>query len=208
MIPASMGIVYPLIVLIAIFGPILLLLKVLLNIRNLKAEFNRRKFLYSFLLALVLLSDLLFAHSIYTFNQIEAVMTVERKNKAAREKLILQMDRPYGEFILPKGTYIERYDPFDSGQEHRDFRLTGLKLAKFTEPTKMAGLWALSYRSLGRIQLSEDQVINGQLCKKNQIALFSIPTIKYDTIKEFTKEEPDGIDARFKPSQWIFSKCL
>lgn len=208
MIPASASLIFLLVALIAIFGPFVLLLIVMLNLKNIKVVFFRRKVFYSLLFGLVFLSDLLFMSMIYSFQKIDAEMGVAYDNKSAREKFTLEIDRPYGELVLPKGTYIDRYDPFDRGEEKRDFRLTGLQYAKFPYPIKIAGLWSSSYRSRGWLQLSKDQVILGEVCEKDRVALFSIPSIEYDIVKEFGEEEPDGVDARFKPSQWDFVKCI
>lgn len=43
--------------------------------------------------------------------------------------------------------------------------------------------------------------------QKGGIAKYEVPLIDYDIVAEFGKEEPDGPDARFKPSQWKFLTC-
>lgn len=37
--------------------------------------------------------------------------------------------------------------------------------------------------------------------------LLEIPLIDYDIGKEFGKPEPDGANARFRPSEWGVEKC-
>ena len=44
-------------------------------------------------------------------------------------------------------------------------------------------------------------------CRKGQIALFQVPHIPYDLQAEVGKPPPDGPDARFAPSQWLFRGC-
>jgi hypothetical protein len=208
LIPISISLIIPIVTLIAVFGTLLLLLIVILKRKDIKRIFYKHKIIYSILLILIFLCDLLFIYGFYSFQQSSADSKIKSKIKASREKFILKVDRPYGEFTMPKGTYIERYDPFDNGGKYRTFRLTGLRYAKFPNPTKIAGIWASSYSSIGRLELSKDQLIDGKLCKKNQVALFRVPSIEYDIVKEFGKERPSGINARFKPSQWTFFECL
>jgi hypothetical protein len=208
MIPISFSLIIPLVTLIAFLGTLFLLLIAIINRKKIKTVFYKHKIIYTVLFIIVLLSDLLFLYGVYSFQQASADNEIKRKHKVSREKFTLKIHRQYGEFTMPKGTYIERYDPFDNGDEYRAFRLTGLRYAKFPNPTKIAGLWASSYSSIGRVQLSKDQLIDGKVCKKDQVVLFKVPSIEYDIVKEFGKERPIGIDARFKPSQWTFFECL
>jgi hypothetical protein len=50
-------------------------------------------------------------------------------------------------------------------------------------------------------------VISGLACKAGQIAVFQVPPIAYDVQAEVGKPAPDGPDARFMPSQWLFRGC-
>ena len=44
-------------------------------------------------------------------------------------------------------------------------------------------------------------------CRKGQIAVFMVPHIPHDVQAEVGKPPPDGPDARFLPSQWMFRHC-
>ncbi len=156
----------------------------------------------------ILLLDSVFIHIAITMNEISDQIEREVANRKARQNFSLKIPRQYGELLLPAGTQIERYDPFDKGEENRAFRLTGLHYAKFPQEIDIAGVWSSAMYTNGRLILSKDQIISGLECKKDQIALFHIPLIKYDVAKEFGKEEPDGPNARFKPSQWEFQECM
>ena len=50
-------------------------------------------------------------------------------------------------------------------------------------------------------------VVSALTCKKGQIALFHVPHIAHDIQAELGKPAPDGPQARFLPSQWLFRKC-
>ena len=44
-------------------------------------------------------------------------------------------------------------------------------------------------------------------CKKGQLAVFHVPHIAYDVAAELDRPPPDGAQARFAPSQWLFRYC-
>jgi hypothetical protein len=208
MMPISVSFVIPLVFFIAVFGTLFLLLILILNRKNIKSVFFKHKIIYGLVFSLVFIADLLFIYGVYESQKIADDSKLKREIKVSREKFTLSRDWIYGEFTVPKGTYIERYDAFDSGEPDRAFRLTGLRYAKFPKSTKIAGVWASSYSTIGQLQLSKDQLIKGVICKKNQIALFKVPSIEYDIIENFGKERPTGANARFKPSQWSFIECM
>ena len=44
-------------------------------------------------------------------------------------------------------------------------------------------------------------------CRQGAQALFEVPLIERDTVAEFGQPEPDGPQARFRPSQWAVTQC-
>jgi hypothetical protein len=160
------------------------------------------------------LFDLFSLYILYVNRQIDIEIArqttehaLQRAKKEARERFTLTEPRQYGELLLPKGTRIRRYDPFDKGEEKRMFYLTGLTYAEFPYPIKIANVWASAIDvSTNRLQLTYDQKISGTMCKGNHVARFYAPMIeRYDSAR--LEKEPDGSEAQLKPSQWVFQEC-
>ncbi|MGG6898050.1 hypothetical protein [Rhizobium sp. BR 315] len=147
-------------------------------------------------------------------------------NRAARQDFVLERDFQYGELLIPAGSQIHRYDPFDNGEKDLPLALRGLSAVHFPHPVQLAGVSAIAMEVFpARLELTTDQTIgplftygpNGELvrdnqratiaCKQGQVARFNAPLIPYDVVAEFAKPEPDGPAARFKPSQWQFLGC-
>ena len=163
----------------------------------------------------------------YQFHSISRDVEAKQANRAARENFVLDRDFQYGELVIPAGTQINRYDPFDNGEKDMPLALRGLRAVRFPHPVRVAGVTAdaMDVSGEAKLVLSEDQRIGplfaynkqGKLsrdgqpasvaCKRGQIARFDVPLIHYDIVAEFAKPEPDGPDARFKPSQWQFLGC-
>lgn len=163
-----------------------------------------------------------------TYGLVETSRAVNQAaiNRAARQDFMLPRDFQYGELVIPAGSQIHPYDPFDNGEQHLPLALRGLSAVRFPKPVQVAGVSAIAMDvDSARLQLAADQTIGplfahnkkGELvrdgqtasvaCKQGQIANFDAPLIAYDVVAEFAKPEPDGPAARFKPSQWQFLGC-
>ena len=149
--------------------------------------------------------------------------------RQSRQQFVLPQDFQYGELLIPKGSLINRYDAFDNGEPQRPLRMNRLDAVRFAHPVQIAGVWAIAMDG-HELELDRDQRIspvfhfdrnvNGDYgawvldptrpyldCQKGQRARFNVPLIEYDIQAEFGKPEPDGSDARFKPSQWAVVEC-
>lgn len=169
----------------------------------------------------VLLLQLYLAHSDREDRQDRAAV------RASRERFVLPRDFQYGELLIPAGSLINRQDPFDQGGPDRPLALHGLDAVRFAQPVEVAGVWASALQTVpARVELAQNQTIgpvyrvNGSTqrwernrvkstmaCKKGQIAVFQVPNIPYDVQAERGKPAPDGAEARFLPSQWMFRHC-
>jgi hypothetical protein len=147
--------------------------------------------------------------------------------RLSRERFVLPHDYVYGELTIPAGSLINRKDPFDKGEPARPLALHGLEAVRFAQPVLVAGVWASALQTVPmRVELAQDQrigplhrfdsasqswvpntVVPALVCKKGQIALFQVPHIAYDIQAELGKPAPDGAQARFLPSQWLFRNC-
>lgn len=147
--------------------------------------------------------------------------------RASRERFTLPQDFQYGELVIPAGSRIVRKDPFDQGEPDRPLALHGLEAVRFAQPVQVAGVWASAVQLHPlRVELAQDQrlgpihrfdaandrwvvnrVVPALACKKGQLAIFHVPHIAYDVQAELAKPPPDGPDARFLPSQWLFRQC-
>ena len=150
--------------------------------------------------------------------------------RQSRQQFVLPHDFQYGELLIPQGSLINSYNPFDNGEPQRPLRMNRLDAVRFARPVQVAGVWA-SAMSGGLLELDRDQRISPVFhfdakardgyggwvrdpsrpyleCKKGQQARFNVPLIDYDIQAEFGKPEPDGPDARFKPSQWAVTECF
>lgn len=163
----------------------------------------------------------------YHFRSIDRDIEEKQANRVARENFILDRDFQYGELVIPAGSQINRYDPFDNGEKDLPLALRGLRAVRFPHPVRVAGVntVTMDVSANAKLVLAEDQAIGplfaynakGKLsregqpasvtCKRGQVAHFDVPAIPYDIVAEFAKPEPDGPDARFKPSQWQFLGC-
>lgn len=177
------------------------------------------------LVVFTILLDLWSAFLFYHAARIDRETRDRLSVKATRENFILDRDFLYGELLVPNGSQIHRYDPFDNGEPDLPLRLRGLRAVRFPQPVEVARVWARAMEVNGKIELARDQVIGplftynqqGVLvrdggrpsvaCKRGQIARFNVPIIEYDSVAEFASPEPDGPAARFKPSQWQFLGC-
>ncbi len=162
----------------------------------------------------------------YEFDREFALITYYRQS---RQQFVLPQDFQYGELLIPKGSLINRYDAFDNGEPQRPLRMNRLDAVRFAHPVQIAGVWAIAMDG-HELELDRDQRIspvfhfdrnvNGDYgawvldptrpyldCQKGQRARFNVPLIEYDIQAEFGKPEPDGPDARFKPSQWAVVEC-
>ena len=164
---------------------------------------------------------------VYKLIQFKLEFDVEKWQRGSRAQFVLQRDFQYGEFKVPKGTLVNRYDVFDNGEPQRPLGLRGLDALQFPLPVQLAGLWTDAMEtSPGRMRLTADQRISPVYhsdpesgdwvvdhsrpfidCKAGENAWFHAPLIDYDIQAEFLVGEPDGAAARFKPSQWQFTHC-
>lgn len=154
----------------------------------------------------------------------------QAQNQKKRQNFVLEHDHLYGEFLFPKGTLINRYDPGDSGEETYPLILSGLQAAQFSGPIEFAGILTTRIEARGLVELAEDQEVGPMhyyssnygeyggwvvdrtiptlFCPKGAVALFekpSDPNTNYD--EPFWWREKDGVDAYFKPSEWQFREC-
>lgn len=147
--------------------------------------------------------------------------------RTARQRFVLPHDVQYGELVIPAGSLINRDDPFDAGEPVRPVELRGLEAVRFAQPVEVAGVWASALQLLPtRVELAQDQrigpvyrfdeasqtwvvhkLVPALLCRKGQTAVFQVPHIAYDVQAEVGKPAPDGPQARFAPSQWLFRNC-
>ncbi|MGM3275415.1 hypothetical protein [Ralstonia sp. 24A2] len=176
-----------------------------------------------FLVAADLWTGLLYYH----FRSIDRDIEEKQANRITRENFILDRDFQYGELVIPAGSQINRYDPFDNGEKDLPLALRGLRAVRFPHSVRVAGVntEAMDISGNAKLVLAEDQAIGplfaynpkGKLsregqpasvaCKRGQVARFDVPSIPYDIVAEFAQPAPDGPDARFKPSQWQFLGC-
>ena len=169
----------------------------------------------------LLLVQLYLPHSARQARQDGAAM------RASRERFVLPRDFQYGELLIPQGSLINRNDPFDKGEPNRPLALHGLESVRFAQPVEVAGIWASALQTVPvRVELAQDQTIGpvyrfntasqgwelhklvpAMACRKGQVAVFHVPHIPFDVQAEVGKPAPDGPDARFAPSQWLFRNC-
>lgn len=163
-------------------------------------------------------------------NKPDSKYVQQERNQKMRQNFVLEHDHQYGEFIFPKGTLINRYDPSDSGEESYPLILSGLRYAQFPEPIEIAGILATKIEATrGLVELAEDQEVGPiyyyskygeyggwvedrttptMFCPKGSIALFEKPSgPRTDINEEFWWKEKDGLEAHFKPSEWQFRSC-
>ena len=162
-------------------------------------------------------------------NQLSESYDEKRHYIKMRQNFVLEHDHQYGEFIFPKGTLINRYDPSDNGEETYPLVLSGFNQARFAEPTKIAGVMA-SATDGSWVELAEDQEVGpvhfysskfGEyggwvvdrttptiFCPKGSVALFEKPSgPSFNIDEEHWWKDKDGVEAHFKPSEWQFRYC-
>lgn len=161
--------------------------------------------------------------------QWEAQHQLRTHYQESRRHFVLPHDFQYGELLIPQGSLIDRYDAFDNGEPQRPLRLGRLDAVRFAHPVQVAGAWATAMDG-HTLELDRDQRIGPVFhfdaqtndgygdwvrdpsratiaCRKGQHARFHVPSIDYDIAAEFGKPEPDGPNARFRPSQWGVVEC-
>ena len=179
------------------------------------------------LCAAALVLDLLLALQFYLPHSARQARQDGAAVHAARERFVLPRDFQYGELLIPQGSLVNRKDPFDHGEPNRPLALHGLEAVRFAQPVEIAGVWASALQTVPvRVELAQDQTIGpvyrfdsasqswelhklvpAMACKKGQIAVFQVPHIPYDVQAELGQPAPDGPQARFLPSQWLFRNC-
>jgi len=214
--------------LIGVFGTIPMACVVVARWRTKQPPLSRKARRWMWGLAVFLaVADLWAGLVAYQMHSTTLDIREKSANQAARADFILDRDFQYGELVVPAGSQIHRYDPFDNGEKDMPLALRGLRAVRFPRPVRVAGVTtdAMDVSGRAKLVLSEDQSIgplfaynkHGKLtrdgqpasvaCKRGEIASFHVPSIPYDIEAEFAKPEPDGPDARFKPSQWQFLGC-
>lgn len=182
-----------------------------------------------FILLLALICDLWAGYLFYMMASVKYEFALEQHYKESRRHFVLSQDAQYGELLIPKGSLISRYDAFDNGEPQLLLSLRGLQAVRFPHPVKVAGMWVTAMEP-PRMELAWDQQIgpvmrfdpneeNGYgkwvydtkhptiACSRGDIVLLEIPLIDHDIAKEFGKPEPDGSNARFRPSEWGVQEC-
>ncbi|CAI3123233.1 hypothetical protein MWMV18_MWMV18_00442 [Acinetobacter calcoaceticus] len=207
-----------------------LLVKVLFFWRK-KAQkpvrFFSQKTLFITLLALI--CDLWAGYLFYMTASVKYEIALKEHYKESRSHFVLSQDAQYGELLIPKGSLISRYDAFDNGEPQLPLSLRGLQAVRFPHPVQVAGMWVTAMEP-PRMELAWDQHVgpvmrfdpneeNGYgkwvydtkhptiACFRGDIVLLEIPLIDHDIAKEFGKPEPDGPNARFRPSEWGVQEC-
>ncbi len=182
-----------------------------------------------FITVLVVICNLWMGYLFYDYKSFEYEFSLEQHYKESRSHFVLAQDYQYGELLIPKGSLISRSDPFDNGESRLPLSLRGLDAVRFPYPVKVAGIWVIAMEP-PRLELARDQQIGPIIrfeanekdaygkwvydkenpkiaCFKGDLVLFDIPSIDYDIQKEFGKPEPDGSNARFRPSEWRVQQC-
>lgn len=141
--------------------------------------------------------------------------------RGIRSHFVLPYDYPYGDFIIPKGSLIDRPGTYSSGEEIRPLQMNRLKSVRFPYPVKIAGVkanalltWPLA------VELAEDVVIgpvydedsfkvaDEQACQKGDLAEYYQPRLKEKTHKMITTSALEKVNAvYFVPDQWLFLGC-
>ena len=163
---------------------------------------------------------------LHAFSAVSHRIELEAHYRQSREQFVLPQARHWGELLVPQGSLVNKRDPFDNGEPVRPLGLRGLDVVRFPHPVQVAGVWATALDAGGELELAGDQRIGPVFyfdneagdwrlnpaqpyldCKQGQIARFHVPLIDYDIVAEFAHPEPDGIAARFEPSQWRVTHC-
>lgn len=198
-------------------------------------QFFKRKILAGISIIIFILTGILSVIACETLsmkkelNQLSESYDERYRNQQMRRNFVLEHDHQYGEFIFPKDTLINRYDPSDNGEETYPLILSGFNQARFAEPVKIAGVMA-SATDGSWVELAEDQEVGpvhfysskfGKyggwmidrttptiFCRKGSVALFEKPSgLSFNTDDEYWWKAKDGAEAHFKPSEWQFRYC-
>ncbi len=185
----------------------LILLYVTLWLPDFSVLFAVHKVKLTTLIVAVVIMDLV--SSFYAFHIYKAFAETAQniKNREALQEFVLKEEYQYGDVLLPEGTKIKRYDPYDStGDKERAFRLTGLDSAEFPFPIKIASVWASAIEVRGVLRLSRNQKIAGVFCRIHQAVRFHVPSVEYSDTHdpEIKQGEPD---VRLQTNQWTFWEC-
>ena len=182
-----------------------------------------------FITVLVVICNLWMVYLFYMYKSFEYEFALQQHYKESRSHFILSQDYQHGELLIPKGSLISRTDHFDKGESQLPLSLRGLEAVRFPQPIKVAGMWVTAMEP-PRLELAQDQHIGPVIryevneqddygkwvddtenptiaCLRGDIVLLEIPSIEYDIQKEFGKPEPDGANARFRPSEWRVREC-
>jgi hypothetical protein len=135
---------------------------------------------------------------------------------------ILPYDHPYGDFVIPKGSLINRGGDSSSNENEDVVRMSRLFSVRFPYPVKIAGVQvnALSpYSSPFELELAEDAVIgpvydrqgkklaDEQSCKQGDIAEYYQPRLKHGLyLLDYVMGESLR-DLYFAPDHWLFLGC-
>ena len=203
--------------------------------RSVWQQFFRRKIFAGISIVIFILTAILSVIGCETLsikkelNQLSESYDEKHRNQQMRRNFVLEHDHQYGEFIFPKGTLINRYDPSDNGEETYPLILSGFNQARFAEPVKISGVMASAIDG-SWIELAEDQAIGpihfysskfGEyggwmvdrttptiFCRKGSVVLFEKPLgPSFNVDDEYWWKDKDGVDAHFKPSEWQFRYC-
>ena len=177
---------------------------------------------------MALICDLWAGYLFYMTESVKYEIALKQHYKERRSHFVLSQDAQYGELLIPKGSLISRYDAFDNGEPqvplvYGDYRryvfLILYRLQEWVtamEPPRMELAWD---QHVGPVMRFDPKEENGYgkwvydtkrptiACSRGDIVLLEIPLIDYDIQKEFGKPEPDGANARFRPSEWGFNNA-
>lgn len=167
----------------------------------------------------------------YKFWQISVEIEQAAVNREARSRFILPVEFRYGEIVVPAGSRIERYDPYDNGEPDRPLGLSGLRTARFPHPIRIAGVEAIALQAFPPVlELASDQAIGplhvhvdeqgwvpspggrAMACRSGMLARFEVPPSPEANFAERLSQElehglPDGPKADFHPGGWLFTGC-
>ena len=179
------------------------------------------------LCAVAVLCNAVLLWQLYRMNHAQQTREDHITARASRERFVLPQDFQYGELLIPAGSLVNRQDPFYRGEPAAPLALHGLEAVRFAQPVEVAGVWASALQTVpARVELAQNQAVGPvysvssrtqqwernrvkptMACRKGQIAVFMVPHIPHDVQAEVGKPPPDGPDARFLPSQWMFRHC-
>lgn len=135
---------------------------------------------------------------------------------------ILPYDHPYGDFVIPKGSLINRGGSSSSNEDQEVIRMSRLFSVRFPYPVKIAGVQVNTlspYSSPFEVELAKDVVISPvydrqgqkladeQSCKQGDVAEYYQPRLKHSTyLLDYVMMESLR-DLYFSPDHWLFLGC-